>query len=94
MPHYGTNILQASQQSAIDLLPITQEEDVLMPLPTLGSPVPTPPLLFLYQPLDTFVPPITCQLNTSLLVPQRRSVQLNRDKYMQRALQEINSNAN
>ena len=44
-----------------------------MPSPTLGSLAPTPPLLLLYQPLDISVPPATCQLDLSLLVPQRRS---------------------
>jgi len=47
-PHCGADISQASQQSATDLLPITQEENVPMPSPTLGSPAPTPLLLPLY----------------------------------------------
>lgn len=65
-----------------------------MPSPTLRSPAPTPPLLPLYQPSDTSMPPATCQLDTSLLVPQRRSARLNKGKRMRRALQEINGNAN
>ena len=91
---HGADISQTSQQSAIDLLPITQEEDIPMPSPTLRSPAPTPPLLPLYQPSDTSMPPATCQLDTSLLVPQRRSARLNKGKHMRRALQEINGNAN
>ena len=93
-PRRGANISQASQRSAVDLLPITQEEDVPMPSPTLRSPAPTPPSLPLYQPLDISVPPATCQLDLSSLVPQRRSARLNRGKRMRRALQEINGDAN
>jgi len=38
-----------------------------MPSPTLRSPAPTPLLLPLYQLLDT-IPPVTYQLDISLLV--------------------------
>ena len=53
-----------------------------MLLPTLKSLAPTPLLLPLYQPLDISMPPLTCQLDMSLLVPQRRLARLNRGKYI------------